>query len=161
MATMKEPNPDLFRYGFLTVRTARILSGISSGRVFDDKSRYVIVAANKFMDKVLNGEALISGETKDFPPTKEGLQAFQYGFSALGEMRKKNIIPHLNNRDDTQLILKEIKTTLEGLLSPNYNSAILTKKESLRTAADFFGFIAKSFCNQARNNPFMEDNELL
>jgi hypothetical protein len=161
MGTLKEPSPDLFKYGFLTVRTARILSGLSSGRKFDDESRQVIIAAKDFMDQVLNGEALISGDTKNFSPSKEGLQAFQYGFRALGVMRQKRIITQLNSRDDTQLILTEIKSTLEGLLRLKHSTVILTHNDKVRKAANFFGIIAKSLCNEARNYPFMEDNEVL
>jgi hypothetical protein len=161
MASLKEPSPDLFKYGFLTVRAARVLAGLSSGRVFDDESRKVICAAKGFMEDVLNGEALISGDTKDFSPSKEGLQAFQYGFSALGVMRKRGKIDQLNSRNDTQLILTEIKGTLEGLLCLKHSTVILNQKDSVRRAANFFGIIAKSLCNQARNYPFVEDNELL
>jgi hypothetical protein len=158
MGTQKEPSPDVFKYGFLTVRTARILSGVSSGRVFDDESRQVIIAAKNFMDQVLIGEALISGDKENFSPSKEGLHAFQYGFKALGVMKQKRIIIHLNNRNDTKSVLTEIRSTLEGLLQPTVS---FSQGDMVRKAANFFGIIAKSLCNEARNYPFFEDNEAL
>ena len=161
MGTQKEPSPDLFKYGFLTVRAARILSGLSSGRAFDDESRKVIIAAKDLMKHILNGEALISGQTRAFSPSKEGLLAFEYGFRALGVMRQRGKIARLNNRKDTKLILNEIKGTLDNLLSHKYNGSILIENDKIKKAANFFGIIGTSLCNEIRNFPDIEVNEVL
>jgi hypothetical protein len=144
MYATREPSAEVYQYGFLSRKTARILSELSLGAKLDSENLRILEHARKFMDLVLNGEALISGEgeKEGFAPSEEGLKAFRYGFNALGIMELQ-----LKDRSDLTRELTNIKETLIKVLD-GPNGTI--PSERLKNVAKFFRLIANSLSDEAR-----------
>lgn len=141
MYASKEPRAEVFRYGFLSRKTARILSELSLGAKPDSEGLRIIEHAKNFMELVLNGEALISGEKEGFAPSEEGLNAFRYGFNALKNMER------LNDRDDLKRELINITETLNQILNSSNRT---TDTNRLSNVAKFFRFIANTLSDESR-----------
>jgi hypothetical protein len=150
----KEPRPEVLEYSFLTSRTARVIFGYMKGKKLEPENELVLNQAIEFMDKVLNGEALISGQHSGLTPSIDGISAFKYGVDAMMEIKGQKQIP-LHTRRDLAKALEEIKTSLSCLLEKPVNPQPETCGQ-LAIAAKFFSVIADTLSRQARQSFFVQ-----
>lgn len=147
MNLLNEPKPETFQYGFLTSKTARILNAYSKGEALDAERVRLLNQANIFMDQILNGEALVSGDKDNLAPSMEALEVFHYGVGALSVMERMQLVARLEDRNGVREFFSEIRSTLAALqsASPNGNAS----PERIKTAAKFFDVIADALLDEA------------
>ena len=150
----KEPRPEVLEYSFLTSRTARVIYGCMKGKRLDPENELVLNQAMDFMDKVLNGEKLISGQYSGLTPSIDGISAFKYGVDAMMELKDQKQIS-LETRRDLATALGEIKQSLSCLLQTPANLQPDTCSD-LPIAAKFFSAIADTLSRQARRSFFVQ-----
>ena len=153
MIHKKEPRPEVLEYSFLTSRTARIISGCMRGKELDSGNELVLRQAIDFMDKVLNGEALVSGRHSGLTPSIDGISAFKHGVDAMVELKDQNEI-QLHTRTDLAEALGGIKHCLSCLLGKADQPP--DERGQLKIAAKFFSAIADSLSRQARRSFFVQ-----
>lgn len=147
MNLLNEPKPETFQYGFLTSRTARILTEYSPGESLDRERTRLLTQANKFMEQILNGEALVSGDKDNLAPSVEALEVFHYGVGALSVMERMQLVARLEDRNEVREFFSDIRSTLAALQNPNPNGS--ASPERIKTAAKFFDVIADALLNEA------------
>jgi hypothetical protein len=154
----KEPRPEVLEYGFLTSRTARVIFGCMKGKELDRENELVLNQAIAFMDKVLNGEALVSGQHSGLRPSIDGISAFKYGVDAMMELKIQKQIS-LRTRRDLAEALEVIKHTLSCLIQKPADYCPATPGE-LDIAAKFFSTIADTLSRHARSSFFVQPQVL-
>jgi hypothetical protein len=147
MNLLNEPKPETFQYGFLTSKTARILSDYSPGEVLDGERIRLLSQANNFVEQILNGEALVSGDKDNLAPSMEALEVFHYGVGALSVMERMQLTARLENRSGMRDFFSEIRSTLSALQSGSPNGS--ASPERIKIAAKFFDVIADALLNEA------------
>lgn len=159
MEFIKEPRAEILEYGFLTSRTARVLSGCMKGKELDNENKLVLDQARNFMEKVLNGEALVSGQHSGLQPSVDGLNAFKYGIQAIIILRNRQEVSKVQDRSELRSTLSEIRDALACLIeaSPSIEQ---DKCKELDFAAKFFGAIADSLSSQARRSFLVQPSSL-
>jgi hypothetical protein len=147
MSLLNTPKPETFQYGFLTSRTASILSDYSSGIQLDEERRHLLEQAEKFMENLLNGEALVSGDKDNIAPSIEALEIFHYGVTALSVMERMQVITRPENRFGIRSILSEIRKAVEAVRdNPSSPDAVSLR---VQQASKFFDVIADALLNEA------------
>ena len=106
-----------FQYGFLTSRTSTILSRCINTKDFtlDEESLSALNRANGFIEDVLNGERLVSGEKGGLSPSIDGLRVFNYAVDSLSALQSLNYIQPLSNREDIKKIFYSIHKIVTDL----------------------------------------------
>lgn len=146
MSLLKEPKPETFQYGFLTSRTARILRR-PLDVAMDKESSRLLNQAKDFMDKILSGEALVSGEKSNLTPSLEALEVFRYGVEALTVMEQMQSIAQerVETRDSLRSFFEDIRTTINNVMVAPNN----VDPAQVDIAARFFDIIADALLNEA------------
>lgn len=149
MSLSKEPKAETFQYGFLTSQTARILRRQPSSLMRDEESSRLLDQAKVLMDKILSGEAIISGGKSSLIPSIEALETFHYGVEALTVMERMQDCakPSLGEEDANVLrgFFEDIRNTLTAV-SANPNAV---DTEKVIFAAEFFDAIADALLDEA------------
>jgi hypothetical protein len=159
MNLLNTPKPETFQYGFLTSRTARILNDYASGVQLDEERRRLLEQADKFMESLLNGEALVSGDKDNIAPSIEALEIFHYGVNALSVMEGMHIIARPENRHGIRDILSDIRQTLSAVrIAPPNEDDMAARVEQ---AARFFDVIADALLNEALECSHAEPSPVL
>lgn len=133
-----------FQYGFLTSRTSTILSRFinTPDITLDEESVSVLNKAKAFIEDVLNGEKLVSGEKEGFSPSIDGLRVFNYSLSTLESL---NQIEPLSDREDIVNIFLSIHDIIMALIKKSASDVDLTK---LDLAYSFFSALADALVKE-------------
>jgi hypothetical protein len=122
--------PEAYTYGMLAATTAGILKQWESGSALSENELSMLKKAESFLQDVLNGHRLASGDRKGFSPTLEGLKAFNYAVSAL---HTKN---HEKDFSKTGELLKRLLNQIREAIKKHGEEA--GKRKSPSDATRFF-----------------------
>lgn len=142
-----------FQYGFLTSRTSTILSKCMNLKdvTLDEESISVLNRASAFLEDVLNGEKLISGEKEGLSPSIDGLRVFNYAINSLFALQSLNHIQTPSDREDIKNIFHSIHEIIADLTT-RPGSEI--ERGKLRLAHNFFSVLAEALVNEVQ--PYFE-----
>lgn len=147
-----------FEYGFLTSRTSKILSKYINSKDYepDDESLSILNDANLFIEKVINGERLISGDKAGLSPTYDDLQALNYAIGSLSVLQSLND-NLLTNRDDIKRYFSSLHQIMTDILNKRRKEL---ENPDLARIKSFFSVIADLIVSEVQPD-FTPDPVLL
>jgi hypothetical protein len=123
--------PEAYTYGMLAATTAGILKQWESGRTLLDNELSTLKKAERFLQNVLTGHRLASGDRQGFSPTLEALKAFNYAVSVLPAKNHG-----AEDAGDLGGLLKRLLSQVREALERQ--NAEAGSRESLKEATQFF-----------------------
>lgn len=132
-----------FQYGFLTSRTSKILSTYLKSKEYqlDSESMSILQNANKFIDDIISGEQLVSGEKQGLSPSPNDVKLLNYAIHTLSALQM------FQSRSEIKDYFKSIHDTISDVMSKPRKQVL---NSDLSSVHQFFSTLANSFTDEVQ-----------